>query len=139
MTKCLINVVFVLLIIFSSISLYADNSLRPSTTDLPPQIKDPLALINNEIAMLDNLIDVTQQNLENQKNLRHLVKEYQKIQDLYLQNPDDKEALYRMVKIAYKTLGNIKENHLTHLFDSDFISELSLLSQVASKRGIPKP
>jgi hypothetical protein len=116
-----------------------ETPLNPSTSNIPPKVKDPAALIKNELAMLDNLIDVTKQNLENQKNLRQMIQQYMTIQEVYIKNPDDKEVLYRMVKVAHRTLDNIKQNHLTHLFDADFISELSLMSQIANKRSIPKP
>jgi hypothetical protein len=44
-----------------------------------------------------------------------------------------------MIKSAYATLNTIKENHLEQTFDPDFISELTIISQVAKKRGVPKP
>lgn len=109
-----------------------------SAKSLSP-IKDPAALIGNELARLDTLIDATQQSLDSQKKLRERIVEYKKIQDLYLKNSQDNEILFRMIKSAYRTLESIKEEHLTQTFDPDFISELTLLSQIATKRGIPKP
>lgn len=103
------------------------------------QIKDPTALIGNELARLDSLIQATQQSLESQKKLRERIVEYQRIQDAHFQHPGDNEVLFRMVKCAYQTLKIIEENHLEQTFDPDFISELTILSQVATKRGIPKP
>lgn len=117
----------------------APEQFHPVTSDLPPHTNDPLQITGNEITKLDALIEVTQQNLENQKKLRKLVSEYQQIQAQYLLNADDKEVLYRAVKSAHRLLENIKENHLTQAFDSQFISELSFFSQIATKRGIPKP
>jgi hypothetical protein len=102
-------------------------------------IKDPAELLNNEIERLDTLIQATQQSLENQKALRASIVEYQKIQNLYLQNTQDNELLFHLIKNAHYLLESIKENHLLHTFDSDFLSELTLLSQAANKRGMPKP
>jgi hypothetical protein len=107
--------------------------------DLPPTIADPAALIGNEIARLDTLIQATEQSLEGQKKLRTLIVEYQKLQDQYLKNTKDNELLFKLVKSAYRVLVSIKENHLIHNFDPEFIDELTVLSQPASKRGIPKP
>ena len=105
----------------------------------PGTIKDPKALIGNEIARLDTLIQATEQSLEAQQKLRVQILEYQKLQDYYLQNPKDNELLLKLVKSAYRTLQTIKNNHLSQTFDSDFIDELTVFSQPATKRGIPKP
>lgn len=101
-------------------------------------ITEPADLIPNELARLDNLINTTQQNLQNQESLRKLIVAYQNIQNQYLQNTEDKESLFHMVKAAHKVLENIKQNHLTQIFDPKFISELTLFSQIANKRGIPR-
>lgn len=118
-------------------AIHALPDTKPAPTVAP--IKDPTALIGNELARIDTLIQATQKSLENQKKLRERIVEYQKIQDLYLLYPDDNEILFRMVKSAYRTLEAIREYHLIQTFDPDFISELTILSQVATKRGIPKP
>lgn len=107
--------------------------------DLPNTIKDPAALIGDEIARLDTLIQATEQSLEGQKKLRLLIVEYQKLQDLYLKNTKDNDLLLKVVKSAHRVLQSIKENNLMQTFDPDFIDELTILSQPASKRGIPKP
>lgn len=107
--------------------------------DTPLTIKDPAALIGNEIARLDTLIQATEKSLEEQKQLRVHIVEYQKLQDRFLENSGDNELLFKLVKSAYRTLQMIKNNHLTQTFDPDFIDELSVLSQPATKRGVPKP
>jgi hypothetical protein len=47
--------------------------------------------------------------------------------------------LLKVVKSAYRTLQSIKSNNLIQTFDTDFIDELTVLSQPATKRVIPKP
>lgn len=106
---------------------------------IPTSIKDPAALIDNEITRLDTLIQATEQSLEAQKKLRAQIIDYQNVQELYLKNTKDNDLLLKVVKSAYRTLQDIKKNHLTQTFDSDFIDELTVLSQPATKRGIPKP
>lgn len=110
-----------------------------SQADIPTSIKDPAALIGDEIARLDTLIQATEQSLEGQKKLRLLIVEYQKVQDIYLKNTKDNDLLFKVVKSAHRVLQSIKENNLLHTFDSEFIDELTILSQPATKRGIPKP
>lgn len=135
MNKC----VFIIFFCLISTVILADDEGQRKTISPTSQIKDPAALIGNELTMLDNLIEVTQQNLERQEALRELVKEYQKVHDQYMKNIDDKELLYGLIKKAYRLLENIKESHLEHAFAPEFISELTVFSQVAAKRGVPKP
>lgn len=107
--------------------------------DVASPIKDPAALIGNEISRLDTLIQATELSLEGQKKLRTQIMEYQKLQDLYFKTPQDNDLLFKVIKSAYRTLQTIKENHLVQTFDPEFIDELTVLSQPATKRGIPKP
>lgn len=116
------------------------SAAAPCTGQIPaPAVKDPAALIGTELARLDMLISATQQSLDGQKKLRAYIVEYQKIQDYYLKNSQDNEVLFRMVKSAFVTLKTIQDNHLEHTFDPDFINELTIVSRVAKKRGVPKP
>lgn len=101
--------------------------------------KDPKELLDSQIAVVDDLISMTQQTLKAEQEIRTLIAEYQQIQEVYLKNTDDKEQSARMVRMAHRVLTKIQENHLTAQFDPDFISELSLFSKIAAKKGIPKP
>jgi len=95
--------------------------------------------VSPEIATLDNLIQITEQSLHNQQGLKKLMQEYQVVHDKIMQNPDNKEELFQMIKLAQRLLNSIKENHLANAFSQDFISELTVYSQIASKKGIPTP
>lgn len=98
-----------------------------------------LCMAGEELEQLDCLIKVTEENLDHQKALRLQVVSYLKLQDQYLQNPDDKDMLLRLAKEASKVLDSIKENHLTYSFPASFMSELTLFAGVANKRGVPSP
>jgi len=124
------------LIIFLSIS-FSLFALEEYTIHSP--IKDPKELVATEIARLDTLIQATSSSLEGQKNLREKIVEYKKIQDEYLQHTNDNDLLLKLVKASFKILKLIKENHLESCFDPEFIEELTILSQPASKKGIPRP
>jgi predicted patatin/cPLA2 family phospholipase len=100
---------------------------------------DADALITNELDRLDTLIKATQKSLDDQQTLRRYILEYKRLQELFVLNPDDNELLVKMVRSARKTLDEIYSTHLTQTFDPDFINELTFLSKVAEKRGIPKP
>lgn len=99
---------------------------------------EPALVVLNQLKNLDNLISVTEKNLLNQKSLKKLLIDYQQHQLKYLENAQDKEVTLQMVRSAYQLLESIKQNHLTHAFDTEFISQLTFFSQFATKRGIPK-
>lgn len=115
-----------------------DTSIKPVIPALP-EIVEREDSIENEIKTLDNLIEISQKNLENQRALKSMIVDYKKIQEQFLRNDQDKELMFRMVRQAHRVLETIKENHLTHLFRKEFLSELTLFSQIAVKKGIPKP
>lgn len=102
-------------------------------------IVHPHEVVANELARLDQLIDATKLSLAQQQKLRENIRLYQDLQKRYLDNPDDNELLYQLVKNAYYILESIKAQHLELAFEPDFLSELSLLSKPALKSGIPKP
>ena len=101
--------------------------------------KDPKELLDSQLAMVDDLIVMTQQTLKGEQEIRNLIAEYQQIQEVYIRNTDDKEQVVKMVRMAHRVLTKIQDNHLTQQFDPDFISELALFSKIATKKGIPKP
>lgn len=116
----------------------AEVLTNPVTTDIP-KAKQKDALVAEELAVLDRLIGTTQRNLEAQKKLREQIVAYQKLLGLYLQNEGDKELLFRVANSASIVNNTIQDNHLSQVFDADFLSELSLFAGIAEKRGIPRP
>ena len=115
----------------------AESSLTTTLTEAVG-IKDPQKLLSNQMRILDVLIETTQRSLDSQQKLKQQIADYQRVQDAYLKDTTDKDTLIRMVRQAARVLDTIKEAHLTQEFDPEFISELTLFSQIANKRGIPK-
>ena len=95
--------------------------------------------LQGELKMLDDLIALTEESLKNEKRLREDVLEYKKDLELYLSHSSDKETVVKVAKTAHRVLERIKELHLIEAFDPDLISELTLFSQIALKKGIPRP
>ena len=110
----------------------------PAAAAVAP-IKDPNALIKDQLIHLDRLISATEESLTGQKALRKKIADYESIQSAYLLRPSDNELLFRMIKSAHTILKSIQETDLEHTFDPEFIKELKVLSKVANKQGIPKP
>lgn len=95
--------------------------------------------IDQELGSLNHLIDATQTSLNDQKKLRLLMMDYQKAHERYLKDPDNKDTLLVLVQVAHRLFQSIKDNHLTQTFSQDFLNDLAVFSQIAQKRGIPRP
>lgn len=131
MKKTILFIILILICSFGASVYGAENANI--------HLVEPSPLVANELAMLDSLISATKHNLETQKKLRSQIIEYQKAQAAYIMNPDDRDQLVKVIKQAYTVLETIKNNHLSQSFSQEFISELTLFAQVATKKGIPKP
>src|ERR1700733_12265043 len=93
-----------------------------------PSIVEPHELAAHELARLNLLIEATERSLQQQKRLRENLQEYQKLQVQYLQQPEDNELLYQLIKTAYVLLESIKGLHLETCFEPEFLSELTILA-----------
>lgn len=114
------------------------GALIAANLTLPPPSGDA-KLVINELGMLDSLIEVTERNLQRQKELRKEVLLYQEDLALYLKHSSDKDVVLKVAKRARRLLEGIKNLHLIEAFEPDFISELTLFAQIAQKRSVPKP
>lgn len=104
-----------------------------------PALKEPPTLVENEMDVLNILIDATEKNLVREKKMKGLLGNYQDALAFYLKNSNDKEAVLKVAFVAEKLLKEIQESRLTDSFNPDFISELTVFSQIAAKKGIPRP
>jgi hypothetical protein len=95
--------------------------------------------VSQEIERIEDLIDVSKQNVSVLTQLKASIEKYQLLQSRYMQNQDNNDLLYQMIKEAYSILETIKKYQLASLFDPAFISELTLVSKPAAKLGLPKP
>lgn len=129
------RVFFVLLL--TSLSVLSADAVLPVTEALP-DFEKMNGRKDHEIEMLDQLILVTQKNLERQKQLRAQLAEYLDLQARYIENTDDKELSIKLVRKAQQVLEGIQHQHLTHAFDQEFISELSFFAGIAQKWDSPR-
>lgn len=88
-------------------------------------------------ADLDSLIHSTEELVGKQKALRAKLDEYQKLHDAYLLDRDNKELLIKTANSAKKILNIIKIEKMAPLFDTSFISEMTLFAKVAKNPQIP--
>lgn len=102
----------------------------------PPE--DPISM-EGELTVIDHLIQASDANLVKQKQIKEEILAYQKALQTYINNSGDKETVLKVAFKAEKLLNDINQAHLTETFSADFISELTVFSQIAQKKGIPKP
>ena len=118
-------------------SFLAADAVRPVTEALP-DFEKMSGRKGQEVEMIDQLILVTQKNLERQKQLRSEIAEYLDLQARYSENTEDKELSVKLVRKAKQVLEGIQNQHLTHAFDQEFISELSFFAGIAQKWDSPR-
>jgi hypothetical protein len=95
--------------------------------------------ITPELATLNNLIEITQKNVEIQESIRQQLVNYQKVNKEFLKHPDDKELLYQTIILADRLFEKINNAHITQSFSPEFLKELKLFSQIAQNQGGRKP
>lgn len=90
------------------------------------------------LSELSLLISSTEDLVTKQKALRTHLSEYILLHDAYLLDMDNKELLLKTARVAKKVLTLIKNEKMTPLFDSSFLSELTLFAKMATNPSIPK-
>lgn len=85
---------------------------------------------------LNLLIDSTKELLKKQETLKAVIDEYLKLQADALKDPNNRPLLQKTAKIAENALEIIREERLNYLFDTAFISELTLFAKIAKKPSI---
>jgi hypothetical protein len=103
-----------------------------------PAVGDTVPLKDAPLAQLEALIESTEGVVDKQKSLKHQLEAYLLLHDAYLKDIDNRQLLVRAAAAAKKSLDIIKEEKLTSLFDSSFLSEMTLFAKLASKPSIPK-
>lgn len=95
--------------------------------------------LSSQLKTVEDVIVVTEQNLDHVRALHEMIIRYGKEQESYLKDTTDKDKAFHMVRFAKRIQDYAEENHLTHLFTPEFKSELSLFSKIAKKPSIPSP
>ncbi len=93
---------------------------------------------NDPLAELSLLISSTEDLVVRQKTLRCKMDEYLLLHDAYLLDMDNRELLIKTARVAKIVLETIRNEKMTSLFDSSFISELTLFAKMATNPSIPK-
>lgn len=89
-------------------------------------------LIADEIATLNELIEVTEKNLEHQKKTRELLIAFKQARLDFMNDPDNARKGTLMVRYAMELYREIEQQRLTHLFPPDFVYELQFFTEVGA-------
>ncbi len=92
-----------------------------------------LATPQEEIATLEQLVEMSKKNLENQQLILKSVRNYASARENYLADPDNGKLATALVKRAVALSQLLEKEHLSHLFAPDFLSELSFYNQVGKQ------
>lgn len=88
---------------------------------------------DHEVETVQQLMRVTEQNLEDQKQLLAFLKDYKEKRFAYTQDKENREQAGLMVESAHTALQFIEEHHLNHLFTQEFLKELQFFEQFAKQ------
>ena len=94
---------------------------------------------NDEIKMIDQLIHVTAQQLEKQKQMKELMLQFKKQREEFIQGNQTKAHAGKMVRTARQIYEMIMSDHLEHLFAKDYLDELTFFSSIAGKTAVKRP
>ncbi len=93
----------------------------------------------DEISSLHQLITVNEGRLLKQKELKEKMEDFQKQKEGFLLGNQTKSHTFAMVSNARQILISVKEEHLSYLFDTEYLEELMFFSSLATKSVPIKP
>lgn len=96
-------------------------------------------VFENEVEVLEQLIGTTAQKLEKYKELKRIMQEYKSQKEAFALGNHSKQHAARMVKTARKIQETINDQHIAHLFSSEYLEELAMFSSIAGKYGPKRP
>lgn len=92
----------------------------------------------NPMTELSLLISSTEELVIKQKALQVKLREYILLHDAYLLDLDNRDLLLKTARVAKIVQETIKNEKMTPLFESSFLSELTLFAKMATNPSIPK-
>ena len=98
-----------------------------------------IPFFEDEISSLQQLILVNEKRLVAQKNLKEKMQLLQKQKEEFLLGNQSKSHTFSMVSNARQILISVKEEHLSYLFDTEYLEELIFFSSLATKSVPMKP
>ncbi len=85
------------------------------------------------IELVKQLIDTTQKSLDDQRRLFSHLEEFYQARGLFVEDGHNAKAGAALVRAAMRINKELDEEHLTHLFPSEFLEEIRFFNQVGSR------
>ncbi|MCE5294109.1 MAG: hypothetical protein LLF94_05795 [Chlamydiales bacterium] len=92
----------------------------------------------DEIEKVDLLINATQENLSRLQELRVLLIEYKKSENIAVNKPSDTDNILKLVNLAKAIHEDIIDGGLEDYFTPQFIEEIKKFSEISAKKHIPQ-
>ena len=102
-----------------------------------PLFGEATVVDQDEIEIVQSLIQATQKNLYEQQMLLKLVVEFKQTRASFVAQPTNRRLATALVKTAMSISRQIEQEHLTHLFSSDFLTEIRFFNQVGQQQHLP--
>lgn len=119
--------------------LFAFSVMSPSELSLVSVEEKSNPLAGDEVATLERLIEINEKRLVIQKKIRDQMKLFKEQKEAFILGNQTQKHAFTMVSNARHILGEIKEEHLSYLFSSDYLEELVFFSSIAGKSAPLRP
>lgn len=116
-----------------------DNVIHPVTEDLPAEPLMTMSEIDASLNTLNHIVAGTERTLAAQRDIQQQLSRYRQLKSEYLQDPQNRSLVIRLVKAAHKLNESIKAQYLNDALDGEFLRELTFFSKIAAKKSLPKP
>lgn len=88
---------------------------------------------DREVEIVEGLIHVTTQNLQAQHTLLVAITRFKEARVAFVEEPTSRLLATRLVRAATAVHQQIEQEHLSHLFEKDFLSEIQFFTQVGAQ------
>ena len=99
----------------------------------------PVTSPKDEVSAVEELISVTKDKLAEEEKLKKLLLDFRLCRAQFSHNSESKELAFKLVSTARKILEIVKNEHLEHLFPSDYLEEITFFSSIAAKNQPARP
>ena len=110
------------------IALYAEGPIQENRDEQ----KRAIHVYEDELIVVDRVITLLELQQKDQRQLKILIAELRHNQELFMKGDQTKYHAKLMLKAARQSLAIINKYHLRHLFSSEFLEELAVLSQIGN-------
>jgi|GEM_PF-3266983 len=85
------------------------------------------------VEVVKQLIETTEKSLEDQRRLLGYLEEFYKARELFVADSNNTKAGAALVRAAMRINRELTEEHLAHLFSSEFLEEVRFFNQVGDR------